>query len=275
MLHSVLLHLEPNERDDAVIRLGVFMAKRGDARIRGFTLLDTRGVELAGTTEAAAYILAEQNRETFTLHRHRQVRGDLSKACLEAGVDFDVRRLSGNPLESLPREARFHDLVITSLPGTARGGEPRSRDFSAHDLVALVERGVDPLLVLPAAQGKIRRVLVPFDGSPAAGRAMRAYLGLGILADAEHRLLAVGPNVRAATSSLAEMVDYFRWRRDHCEAGYACGKLRRVLVPYAEKWQADLIVLGLDRGHRLLRPVVRDLAAVLLRQLPCGLFIKS
>ena len=118
-------------------------------------------------------------------------------------------------------------------------------------------------------------MLLAYDGSDASGRAIRSFLQLGLLPDAECRLLVVGSNIEAAQHSFGGMADYCLARRGEMETGWAVGPLRRVLPAYAKKWQADVAVAGMPRGPRYLQRL-RGAAHALLRELPhCALFAKS
>lgn len=273
MLTSMLLLMEGKEQAGPVIRCGVSLARDAEARVRGLTLVDTRDVQHPQDCEAAVYLTTATTRQALAERLHEGARAELSKACLDAKLNFDVRRMMGDPLELLPQEARFHDLVVTSL-GLMDQRLPidaRMR-LSTGDLMALLQRGVQPLLVLPPKQERIERVLLVYDGSEAAGRTIRSYLNLGILRDAECRLLAIGSNESSAQSSLMEMADYCRARCAKLEMGFAVGRPRRVLVPYAAKWEADLLVLGVSRSYRLLHRLMGRVSLDLLGDVKCGLF---
>jgi nucleotide-binding universal stress UspA family protein len=270
MLNSVLLHLEGAEQASPVIRLAVDVARRSEARLRGLTLLDTRRAEASHDSESPVYAMLTQARRDCVEQQQEVVREELSKACLAAGLNFDVRRRAGDPLQLLPQESQFHDLVITSV--ATSGQESEANGLTVSDLFALLLRGVQPLLVVNRNQTKIGRVLLAFDGSEASGRAVRAFLRANIFADAEHRLLAIGRNQRLAKASLGEMADYCLQRRQSLETGFVCGQARRLLFPYAEKWQADLIVLGVGPGQRLLGRLLGDRTIHRLHNLGCSLF---
>ncbi|MGE0696870.1 MAG: hypothetical protein AB7O59_22335 [Pirellulales bacterium] len=274
MLNSVLLHLEQASRDEAVIRWGVALACPLKARVRGLTLVDTRLLKSALQCEAAAYAVAELTRQASTERQQYSLRALLSKTCLEAGLNFDVRRTSGDPLHVLTSEARFHDLIVTSLARHANDHR-ESGGLSPRDLLTLLDRGVQPLLVLQPQQAAFDRVLLVFDGSAESGRAIRSFLNLGILPDAEHRLLAIGANETQARAALSEMAEYCLARRPSLESGWLVGRLRNVLLPYTWKWQADLLVAGVTRGSRLWRWLSGDPALRLWRTLPGGLYITT
>lgn len=269
MLNSVLLHLEDAEQSARVIRMGVELAGRTEARVRGVTLMDTRSSDAAQQCETAVYAALELDRQTKSASRHQAARLSLSQACVHAGLNFDVRRYAGDPLEVLPREAKFHDLMITSV---GLESEPSFDRLSRGDLAELLYRGAQPLLLVHPKQQPIQRVLLAYDGSEASGRAIRSYLNLEAWPNAAVRLLATGDDDSSARAALHEMADYCAVRCGHVETGCLRGKMRRILLPYAKKWQADLIVLGFPRSYPLVRRMAGAAAIRLADKLHCGLF---
>jgi nucleotide-binding universal stress UspA family protein len=277
MLHSILLYLDGASSEQGVIEQGVRFAGSHQARVRGLTLLDTRSVEEASTTtESAAYCLMTQSRLQQVEQRQQSTRALLARTCLEAGLNFDVRRAAGNPFEVLHEESQFHDLVVASLAAPGKWSDPLDRDsLTAGELVELGLSGVQPLLVLRRGRPAVRRVLLVHDGSSASGRAIRSFLAMKLFDTAEQRLLAVGPEELRARKSLREMAEYCRTHCGKLETGFVRGSLRKVAVPYARKWQADLVVLGLPRGNRLVRQVLGDAARDVLKHTSCALYLMS
>lgn len=278
MFTSILLHLEGGERAPAVIDVGVRLARRHAARVRGLSLTDTRYFQsLTSTCETAACAVTEQSRLRLAEKRYSIARADLTQACLAANLNFDVRTLSGDPFELLPQESRFHDLVVAHFAErddaiAAADDEPR---MSERDLVDLALRGVQPLLVVRRRAQPLQRVLLIYDGTPESSRAIRSYVSQGLTPDAEHRLLAIGESERTARDALHQMTEYFQRRGTPLETGWICGRPRKVLVPYAEKWNADFLVMGVTRANPLLRRLLGETAQDALRRLSSALYLAA
>lgn len=262
MLKSVLLYLDEPAQAVSVIRVGVDAARATRARVRGLTLVDTRWIAAVNQCESAASAVMAHEQCELTKRDGAMVQRELSRECLNAGLNFDVRHIEGDPVEVLSREAHFHDLVVTSV---TRGGS-----LTLGATLGLVEHGVQPLLIVRPEQTSIERVLMVYDGSKASGRAIRSFLSLNILRDAEHRLLAIGPDADAARAALCEMGDYCHGRRERLETGCVAGRARQVIVPYAQKWQADLLVLGAGGWSRALRRMGNDPATWAWNKLKCA-----
>lgn len=270
MLNSILLHLPNEHAATPAISWGVEIARQTEARLRGLTLLDTREAETVFPTESGVFAEIGLSQHVCA-DQQSAVRTRLSAACLDANLDFDIRTMRGNPLSVLPEQARYHDLVMTSRPVNL-GSERNGNELSSNDIRQLLDRGVQPLMVAGSGE-QVRRVLLAYDGSEPSGRSIRSFLAMGILADREYRLLAVGKTETAARTSLQEMGDYCQTLQRSMETGWACGSLHRLLPVYAEKWQPDLIVLGAPSGTRLLRGLSAGATLGFLGKLSCGFFI--
>ncbi len=274
MLESVLLQLNDNPSGEQAIKLGVQFAQQYQARIRGLTVLDTRRLESALTNcEGAIYASGEIGR----LNRHEQtqqsIRLRFCQACLSAGVDFDLRSRRATPFEVLLQESRFHDLVLTTCPAPGDSGEsPSESGLTAGELVEVLLRGVQPLLIVRGACPIIKRVLFVCDGTNASIRTVRTFLQQGLFPSAEGRLLAIGRSEAQAQETLREMATYCRSLGTSLETGCLCGNTRKVLIPYAKKWRADLVVLGVPRRNRLLNRVFGDTALDILKKTQLALY---
>lgn len=266
MVRSLLLYCTGTQQLHGAIQIGVGLAARYEARVRAMTLLDTRyATSLANTAEAAIYCSTEFQRLDRLDRNQNAVRSHLSTACLEAGINFDVRRVKGDPFKLLPRESQLHDLTIVELASSAdRNGDHSS--LTASDAIELLAHGVQPLLVLRNPKRSIRRVLLVGDGTRASTTAVRKYLSQNLFPRVEHRLLAVGENEAQAKDLLHDLAECAQHHHLACESGWLVGAVRQVLLPYAVKWEADLVVTGVGKQHPLLLPIWRQPAEQILKK---------
>lgn len=274
MLSSVLLHLNGNRCAERVVDFGVALAERSEARVRGMTLTDTRRLaSLASASESAVYVSTAFKRLDRAEQRQLAVRFHLSQACLSAGVNFDVRQMRGDPFDVLPKESHYHDLIITAAGTTnPMGHEDRGTGLAERELIDLLLRGVQPMLVLRHRPTNLARVLLVYDGTAASARAVKLFFGQALLTRAEFRLLTVGETADEAGGLYREMGDYCSTRGCVMEKGTLRGSLRRVLAPYALKWEADLVVLGVPNGNRIVRRLLGEAAQDVLRKTDCALY---
>lgn len=271
-MNSILLHLEGGHPASRVIEVGVQLARRRAARVRGITVLDTRRIEaLTACCETAAQAVGEQSRLRRAERRQLAARARLSQACLSAGLNFYARGLIGDPVGLLKSESQFHDLVIMGYPEESDAVEVQAGGLLPAELLELLDHGVQPLLVV---RGKrpVERVLMAYDGSLATGRAIRSFLQQDLFSNADHRLLAIGTTEAHARLLSREIADYCVRQRPGLETGCMAGTLRRVLLPYADKWQADMIVLGAQESAGVIDRLRGAIVCKVLNHTRCTLY---
>lgn len=272
MLSSVLTYL-PNARGfEIATEVSVAIARHAAARVRGLTVIDTRAAETACLSESAAGALSSCRSLSDSLRRSEVAHARLAMACQRGCVPCDARLLRGDPRELLPRESQLHDLVVVGLDADPVDAFAEDRvDFD--DLADLVQRGAGPMLMVRPQRRLPSRVLLIYDGSRSSAQAIRTFLNLAILPDAECRLLAVGTTTAAARRLFHEMEELCRTRRPEMETGWTAGVARHTASHYAKKWQADLAVMGLPKGSRYLRWLWGAPAALARRNPQCALFV--
>lgn len=271
MLRSLLLHLDCAPSAVEGVRVGVSLAAQLKARLRGLLLLDTRRLStLAISSESASSCAGELERLALLDSGQESVRSELSFACTAADVPLEIRQLRGDPLALLPGQAAFHDLVVTTLATPEELGQDTGR-LSVADVLQLVQAGVHPLLILRPRR-EVRRVLLINDGTQSSAVAIRQYVSHRLFPGCEHRLLAVGDTAEAARARLDLLSDYARQQRIEFESGCLQGSLRQLLLPYVQKWEADLVILGVARRSSLLRPLWQSPLEQLLQKCNVGLY---
>jgi nucleotide-binding universal stress UspA family protein len=271
MLKSLLLLLDGAHCAQGLSEFGASLASLSRARLRGLALLDMRRVLHAATCESASGCCSElQTLQTVERCQNRALE-QLTAACAGAQVDFDIRRVKGDPFDILPGEAQFHDLTITAVP-LANSAVEHEQSLPATDVLNLLAAGVRPLLVLRTPLTPVKRVLLVSDGSAHSSAAVREFLRHDLFPQAERRLFAIGETETRAKSLLRELVDYARQLQAKFECGWVRGSARQAVVRYAQKWQADLVVIGYRPQHVLLRPLWPQPAEQILRQTEMALF---
>lgn len=273
MIQSLLLHVDGDDRGVAAIPAVVQLAALHRARVRGLMVVDTRKLIAAAVgCESAVYAAAEGQRLERQEELQSSALSQLAAACLRTGIDFDVRRLRGDPVELVPHEARFHDLVVTIWPLRS---EDNARAEGIRTLTEFARRGAQPLLVLRDADRPPQRLLLVFDGTVASERAIQQFLAQQMFAEVEMRLLAIGGSEQQARNHLRQLSDCLRHCRGLVELGHMQGSLKQVLPKYVQKWDADLVVLGAPQRERFFSAPWGSAVADVLRDTPAALYLSS
>jgi len=258
VLKRVLLHLSGSFDVDQAIELGARISYRTSARLRGMSILDTSGLDSAGHLVSAVHAMKESSRIAHAERRQLISHNQMLQVGQRYQLDFDTLGIEGDPIENLVREAQYYDLLIT------RSADRHSHmpgQLSASQLIQLVVQSRQPVYISRGTHTNPSRFLLVYDGSESSARVIRTFLTQKPIKNAHCRLLGVGKAADVHSKLLPSTRDYCEARHDDLEVGRLPGSLRKVLIPYARKWDPDVVALGVPhvadlwsriRGHMTL-----------------------
>jgi nucleotide-binding universal stress UspA family protein len=186
MLASILIGLDSSYHNDERFDVVVGWGKRFGATLVGLATIDEPGVR---ATEPASPVggtpgvdpvlyrgyegrLAELNRQAdLVLER-------FATHCARAGLRHLELKASGAPHELIEREAQSCDVILL-----ARGARFRfqAREAEADDTIKRVLKNAPrPLLITPEGEFPPGPVVVAYDGSLQAARALAAFQATGL-----------------------------------------------------------------------------------------------
>ena len=276
-MKRILLGLGGTPLTGTAIRRAVDLAKRHEGSITGVTVLDQDRLARLGAVPLGAghgaKMLLAQRRAVTSASISRAV-AELRSQCDQAGIPHHVLREAGNPFTILTAESRLHDLSIFSLRSLFDYGVVDDPD---DVLYRLLLRGVGPVLGIGPRSAPVQRVLVGWNGSPSAARALKHLILLRPWPDARIRLLSFHDARSEAPAEFcldraAELCT------DHglsVEVEERAGSPHRALLPLAEEWGADALVLGCSGRNLLLRKVVPDLTLRAIKGWNRSLFLSA
>jgi nucleotide-binding universal stress UspA family protein len=209
------------------------------------------GPSLEPVARAARALAALMDAEAVGVHVAEP--GSPSRATLERRARFPVARVEGDTVEALVDAIENSDVAIAVVGARSHAEAPRP---TGHVPLELAERLTRPLLVVPphstlGTRGRVRRVLVPLDGSrqtsAAARRLVRQVRPAGIEVIVTHVLDDTHPLHFAD----APQHDYDAWRREflarHAVPGTDLdvrqGNTWEAIEACAHEVTADLIVV--------------------------------
>lgn len=189
-MKSILVALDETESGTAAVSLSLALAKARGAAVTGATVLDTKyfTAPQAGAIGAAHYktesdaALLQQ-----AIARNERLLADFLAQCQAQGVDGQALALEGAPTDALREAAALHDVV-------AIGRDCEFHGYSGEGIATTVERmlknGPRPLIVTPKVVRAPARIVVTYDGSMPAARALQMFVLLGLAGDAELLVLS-------------------------------------------------------------------------------------
>lgn len=212
MLASILLPLAEWPHGARAQDYAFWLAKKG-SHIQALAVIDVKSFEISVLGTADGFMpsvvsppVAETQALLEDLTRIAKERLDrFARACKEKGLSCATEIRSGIPGDVIVREALAHDIIIMSRAGYAR--VPKSDDRSVDPLVSSVIRGsIRPVMVAGKefpATGAVKSLMVAFDGSVHAARALTVAAELSAGYGIECTLTTISPSEETGLETLA------------------------------------------------------------------------
>jgi nucleotide-binding universal stress UspA family protein len=199
---------------------------------------------------------------------------EFSAAAKKLQVDHLEKTPAGTAWELLSQETLYHDLVILGTRAHFSFGLHDDDPTLGKSLRKLVDHASCPLLCVAQAALGSERVMVGLDGRPGSARALHQFLQSGLLPDAQivlyycdERSSITEEPKRASIQRLLEAHERrFRFEREQ-------GSVRAMLPAAAERFAADLIVVGPHGKGRIAEAILGNTCLDLLREARFHVFV--
>ena len=265
MIRSVLLPLSEGPLAAVTRDYAFWLARKEGSCIKALAVIDVKAFEIPvlGTPDGfmpsvvtppiaeSQSLMAELT--SLAKDRLEQFAGE----CGRANIRYSAETRTGLPGEIIARQAIAHDIVVMSRGGYTRAAVSENR---VDPLVSDVIRGsIRPVLVTAMSfprNGEVRKIVVAFDGSNHAARALLVAAELGARPGVECTILTVSPSQEAA-QELIEPAEAFLYHhglvpRKQIVLG---SRASDVICEVASGMQADMLIMG-AYGHAPVRKML-------------------
>jgi len=213
MIKSILLPLAEEPPGAVARQYAYWLAGTEGGHIHGLAVIDIKTFEIpvlgtpdgfmpsvvAPPIQESQSLLAEMTAAT------RERLDQFAAECAGRGISCSTNIETGIPGEIIAGEAVAHDIVVMAREGYGRVGEGQKLD----PLISSVIRGsIRPVLVAGEQFREVRRILVAYDGSVHAARALSVGAELGSRPGVECALANIGSSVEAGKEILIRAESY-------------------------------------------------------------------
>ncbi|MDF1825192.1 MAG: universal stress protein [Verrucomicrobiales bacterium] len=177
-LKRILVPLDASIYTNGATETAIRIAKAHRASVTGIAVLDSPEIRSSIIPAVGPYYPMMVDAVQAKVEHADQVLRDtlirFSKTCEEAGVEHDETEYEGIPAHKLLESSIFHDLVVlgleTSFHFETRGGRGDTID-------KLIDHTATPVLAVPpSGAANPEKVVIAFDGSFGASRALRDFI---------------------------------------------------------------------------------------------------
>ena len=276
MVKEILVCLEGSKSGSRAVDVAIDFGRELDAAIVGLAIVDEPDIRAGTPTPIGGASFKAQRDEALVEDAHKRAKewiDQFTLRCRAAEVLGLGTEVNGRPAATILREARRRDLTILGRQANFRF-ETDDDDWRTRD--AVLRGAGKPVVIVPeerVAAGPA--VLVAYDGTAAASRAMQSFAQSGLSEARQVHVLSVGDEGARAWELAERGCAIFR------ELGVAASEHHVVslqstadaILAERDKLGAQLIVQGAYAHSRFSRLLWGSVTKEVLQKSPVPVFL--
>src|SRR5262245_19338993 len=275
MLRSMLVGVDGSAYSTTAMELGICLAQRWDAVLVCLGIVDAPTICKPEAVSLGATAYKVQRDEMLLADAHHKVAQFLEhymQRCTAAGITYQVRQEVGSPTECLLLEATQYDLILLGQQTFFHFETQAKPDETLH---AVVKQSPCPVIAVPATLPAGRAVVIAYDGSPHATRALHMFQALGLDSAYDVHVVCVDAQQKRAACCAEHAMAFLHGHNVTAQAHALATSAApaEVLLEQVRKLDAGLIVMG-AYGRSILREFFgTSLTRTMLEESPVPLFL--
>jgi nucleotide-binding universal stress UspA family protein len=277
MLQSMVVGLDGSVYSTRAVEFGICWARHWNAVLVGLGVVDAPAIYNAPPVFGVdLYKDDKEQRDTRRLaDAHRTVAQLLehyTQRCTDAGVTYQVRQEVGSPAECLLLDAQEYDLMVL--------GQQTFFHFDTQDkpddtLSVVVKQSPCPVIAVPATLPEGQTVIVAYDGSAHATRALHVFQALGLSVAYDVHVVCVDAQQQRAACWAAHAVAFLHGHHIAAQTHVlvTSESPAHVLLEHVHHLQASLLVMGAYGRSTLREFLGHSVTYTLLQESPAPLFL--
>lgn len=278
MIRSILVGLDLDSDTSIAIQYALEIAERCRAHVTGLALIDSGSIEASarGGGIGSTYLGRRVERKLGATSRDLalELTGRFRSAASKASIASSTQVEEGDPTANLVEMMGYHDLLVLGKDPHFFYSHPRQMPQTLYDVV---EKTVGPTLIATDTYREIRRVVVAFDASRPATKAMHGFAqGAPFGPELEVVLLHVYQKGEKDAShlALAKARQYLALHGLHAETlSIQSDDTGEEILETLESQDADLLVAGAHIVSPLFRFARRSTTSAVLEAVPIPLWL--
>lgn len=283
MIKSILVPLDGSEASFSALSSAVELGRISGAEVRGLFVEDRwrfvyvpASAAVAGAIGAAPTthmplppkkLLEEENRVE---EEGKYLRKRFTDECGSGGVRCTFKVLRGEVSELIIEAAKTVDLVVMGRRG--RHARPKTRTPGSITQM-LLHKSARPVMVVPEGTKCGPRMLIAYDGSGAAQRAIEAGAVIAKLLASKIDVLTVADNPGDAAEPQDEAREYLAPYELDASFLIEGGKPWEAIAAHAGRIEAGLIVMGAFGANRLKELIFGSTTMNVLEKAECPVLL--
>jgi len=261
MIKSILVCTDGSPHGESATRYGIYFSRRLKASLSALHVLDSRMLEGPMIANVSGWIGAEAFSDPLTQFRAiMQEKGDAIATAFKATCEKEglsgvtAKVVWGHPAKIILQEEVQAEMTILGQDGEH---DEITGEWTGSTVDRVVRHSIKPCLVVPEAFTTVNKIMIAYDGSPHASRALHEAIELALELSIPLVICTVvegGDHNRAISQADTAM----RLARAHeCAAAHLIveGKASELILQKAMELKCNLLVAG-AHGHTRIRDMI-------------------
>lgn len=246
MLKAILVGLDGSPFSDRAVDLALRWAKNSDAMVAGLAIIDKPNI-MGGESVPIGAGPYKQHADEIRLSRAtsqaEQFLERFSLRCSEEGVSSKVLEDLGSPADLILKETQRFDLLLL---GQQTNFHFATQDEPCETLPAVLRQTPRPVVAVPRYLGLGESVMIAYDGSMPAARALQAFWNTGLGVGREIHVVSVGNDHLEASRHADRAIDYLSHHGARAERHVPSpgSSIANVLIDKAKELGVGIMVMG-------------------------------
>ena len=275
MIRAILVGLDGSTYSDAAVELGLKWAQRFDCLLVGVGVIDEptiRGNE--PITAVSGHYQTTYEHELAGARRSVEARLErFTLRATEAQISHKLLEDVGLPCEEILREAERYDLIML---GQKTYFHCFSQSSDSDTLDRVLRHAVRPVVAVPESVGEGSGVLVAYDGSHEAARALAAFVSTGLDQFGEVTVLTVSSESKVQAAKTADRaIEYLQLHDIKAKSHAVLSQMApgKVVLEEAKSAGVELIVMGAKGKSKFWEFLLSSVTQRALHESPIPLFM--
>ncbi len=274
MLRTMLVGLDGSADSEAALDLGLRWAKRLDAMLVGMGIIDEPEIcEPEPVPLGGGYYKARRDQVLLNEARRKadEILGRFGVRCAEAGVACKELEEVGLPAEEIVTEAQRFDLILL---GQKTHFSPDGPEAGDQTLSRVLSRSPRPVVAVPRTLTEGESVVIAFDGSLQAARALHLFEASGLGNDRKVHIVSVSKEKPLAARHAERAADFLRAHEISVQSHPVdSSDPASALLEAIGTFHAELLVMGAYGQASWREFFLGSVTRTLLKESPVPLFL--
>jgi len=275
MLKRIFVPLENSAYSFSALEYACFIAKRQDAEVTGGIFLDIDNINTPlGKLNSENKIvwsgkidnkIITQAKTTIEYLKHKFI-----DKCSKKGIQFTTEKEVGMPSSNINILSKYYDLLITGLKSDFKLNK---KPLTSEYLEKMLDSRVTPVLAVPRHFKKIKNVVIIYDASVSAARALQRFAHIANFKDHKINIVMSSDDESIAEDNLSRAKDFLlSYGAPNVITDWTHADIFKLLESFYFE-VADLLVLGLHSKRSIKDFFVGSVTKYLINNTSAPLFI--